>query len=178
MKKLKGRGFQEFDEDWKHRGYLREDSMYRTCNQELKGNFSLEEPPHKCVLIHHLDPYLKLGPFKLEEYVHKPYRTVFRDFLSEKEIDHMITISVPNLSRGRGKSKTNINGVPSDYKYGRKKATIHKTVQYWFNDVKFTNDFKFKWTNEDGGMFADFDHISYDCPYGSDYECRKYEIGK
>lgn len=152
--------------------------MYRTCNQELKGNFSLEESPHKCVLIHHSDPYLKLGPFKLEEYVHKPYRTVFRDFLSEKEIEHMITISVPNLSRDRGKSRTNLDAVPSEFKYGRKKATIHKTVQYWFNDVKYLNDFKFKWSNEDGGLFADFDNIWYECPHGSDYECRKYKIGK
>ena len=48
----------------------------------------------------------------------------------------------------------------------------------WFNDVKYLNDFKFKWTNEDGGLFADFDNIWYECPHGSDYECRKYKIGK
>ena len=76
----------EHSDEWRQRGYLREDSMYRTCNLELKGNFSLTEKPHKCFFLHHLNPYLKLGPYKLEEYVHTPYRVVFRDFLSEKEI--------------------------------------------------------------------------------------------
>ena len=166
----------EDDNDWRARGYFREDSMYRTCNLELFGNFSLEEKPHSCYFLHHFDPYLKLGPFKLEEYVHRPYRVVFRDILSETEIDHMINLSKPKLSRHRGKNQGNIQAVPSDFKYGKKKATIHKTVQHWFNDVSYPKDFNYHFEGEDGGQFAFFDNIWYNCPHGSDKECRKYLI--
>ena len=88
----------------------------------------------------------------------------------------MITISKPNLSRDRGKSRTNVDAVPSDFKYGKKKATVHKTVQYWFNDVNYPNLFHFDFSMQDKGLFASFDDIWFNCPKGPDGECRKYDI--
>ena len=88
----------------------------------------------------------------------------------------MITISTPNLSRGRGKSRTNEDAVASDFKYGKKKATIHKTVQHWFNDVKYPNSFKYDFKVQENGLFASFEEIWFDCPVGPDSECRKYDI--
>ena len=93
-------------------------------------------------------------------------------------VEHMIKISTPKLSRSRGKSLTNENAQASDFKYGNKKATIHKTVQHWFNDVDYPNSFDYHHNVKDKGMFAHFDEITYSCPHGNgtDKECRKYEI--
>ena len=80
-------------------GYGREDLLSKTCNREIRNNITLQ--PNQCHFLHNFDPYLKLGPFQLEVYTKIPYRVVFHDFLSQKEIDHMIEISLPNLSRDR-----------------------------------------------------------------------------
>ena len=41
------------------------------------------------------------GPFKLEVHMWAPYRTVFHDFLTEREMDWMIEYSKPRLSKTR-----------------------------------------------------------------------------
>ena len=54
-----------------------------------------------CKLLHHNDPYLKLGPFKVEVVRQKPYLSVFRDILTEKEMQFLIDYASPRLSRSR-----------------------------------------------------------------------------
>ena len=52
-----------------------------------------------CFQFHHEDPYLKLGPFKLDNQNMAPYITVFRDFFSDKEMDYYKDFSRDNLER-------------------------------------------------------------------------------
>ena len=47
-------------EEW-YRGMVREDALQRTCNNEMRGNYT---DNFKCYFLHHFDPYLKMFPFK------------------------------------------------------------------------------------------------------------------
>jgi hypothetical protein len=67
----------------------------------------------------------------------EPYRVVFHDFLSEEEINWMIGYSKPKLSRERIVAKSNDEGEKYEFREGRRKKIVHKTVQVWFNDVEF-----------------------------------------
>ena len=155
-------------EEW-FRGMVREDALQRTCNRELRGNYT---DNFKCHFLHHFNPYLKLGPFKLEVKLDKPYRTILHDMLTEKEIQHMIDISVPNLSRTRGHSASN-EGSRSEFRYGDKKYIIHKTVQHWFSDVLYDGS-KVRYTSvaEEGPTNTYFDDLRLDYIEGYD----KYEV--
>ena len=148
---------------------VREDALQRTCNRELRGNYT---DNFKCHFLHHFNPYLKLGPFKLEVKLDKPYRTILHDMLTEKEIQHMIDISVPNLSRTRGHSASN-EGSRSEFRYGAKKYIIHKTVQHWFSDVLYDGS-KVRYTSvaEEGPTNTYFDDLRLDYIEGYD----KYEV--
>ena len=86
-----------------------------------------------CHLLHNFDPYLKMGPVQLEIYSKNPYIVAFHDFLSEKEIQHIIHISSPNLSRQRNVTNSNTAGNAHEYKSGKRTPVFHKTNQYWFN---------------------------------------------
>ena len=67
------------------------------------GSFQTTEniQVESCKLLHHNDPYLKLGPFKVEVVRQKPYLSVFRDILTEKEMQFLIDYASPRLSRSR-----------------------------------------------------------------------------
>ena len=87
-----------------YRGMVREDALQRTCNNEIRGNYS---DNFKCHFLHHFNPYLKLCPFKLEVKLDKPYRIILHDMLTEEEIQHILNLSIPNLSRTRRHSPSN-----------------------------------------------------------------------
>jgi hypothetical protein len=130
--------FQRLETDaTEYGGYKAEDSLSQTCSGALKAKYT--GIPPKCHFLHHFDPYLKVGPFKFEVLLMRPYRTVFHDFLSETEIQHLIDISIPNLSRHRHTSASNHAGEKHEYRSGARKITKHKTVQYWFNDIEYHN---------------------------------------
>ena len=113
------------------KGYAREDLIAKTCNGQIRRNITAEK--NYCHFLHNFDPYLKMGPVQLEVYTKNPYRVVFHDFLSKKEIHHIINISLPNLSRQRNVTTSNTVGNAHEYKSGERVADIHKTNQYWFN---------------------------------------------
>ena len=50
-------------------------------------------------LLHHGDPYLKLGPFKVEEKSPNPFLILFKDMFSDNEVQHFKTIAENNLKR-------------------------------------------------------------------------------
>ena len=112
------------------------------------GKFSppaIRENSH-CRLLHHGDPYLKLGPFKEEQMSLVPYVVVFHDILSDLEIDFLIKESRPNLSRKRLYHTDNSGSVTQ--KKGKKGVrVIHKTVQAWLDEVDYP-DKHFKETFE------------------------------
>ena len=72
-------------------GMVREEALSNICNKDLRGNWT---DHYKCHLLHHFDPFLKLGPFKLEIKLDRPYRAVFHDILTDNEIQHMIDLSI------------------------------------------------------------------------------------
>ena len=89
----------------------------------------------KCGYLHHFDPYLRLGPFKVEVYLRSPYLSVLHDLLTEKEIQWMIDYSVPRLSRVRGNNGEIVPGYQKIDKTNRR--TVHKTVQCWIEDIAY-----------------------------------------
>lgn len=121
--------------DWAYKdhsetGFVIGDTLSRTCS----GDFVQKPPknPTKCHLLHNFHAYLKLAPVKVEILLEDPYRALFHDFLSQVEIQHLINISIPNLSLAR------------IYDPGAKKnAIIHKTVQYWFKDVFYDGNLSY-----------------------------------
>ena len=90
----------------------------------------------KCGYLHHFDPYLRLGPFKVEVISRSPYISILHDLLTEEEIQWMIEYSVPRLSRVRDNHGQKI--LPKYLKRDKKKRqTVHKTVQCWIQDIMY-----------------------------------------
>ena len=99
---------------------------------------------HRCVRVHHKDPYTKLGPFKIEYVHHNPFFLIIHDLLTEEDMDYLKTWATPRLSRkrdvqrdveedqeSRGKWVEQENG---DFvKHVRR--TIKKSVQAWLDET-------------------------------------------
>ena len=93
-------------------------------------------PEHQCRFLHHEDPYLKLGPFKEEKMVSRPYVVIFHDILSDKEIDYLVEETRPNLSRKRDFSKsTSTAYARHELKGSKKRRIVQKTVQAWIDEA-------------------------------------------
>ena len=90
-----------------------------------------------CRFLHHNDPYLKLAPFKLEQYSTKPYLVIFHDILSNGEISFIVNKSKPILSRTRTFDSTSEAINIHEIKSGKKRRVVHKTVQSWIKEVEF-----------------------------------------
>ena len=63
-----------------------------------------------CKLLHHQNPYLRVGPFKVDDQSKSPYITVFRDFFSDSEMDHYKIFARDRLERsgyGSGSHRNN-----------------------------------------------------------------------
>lgn len=86
--------------------------------------------------LHHKNPFLKLAPFKTEQYSNNPYIILAHDILSDEEINYLITKSQNYLSKKRTlsyQSGANMNDIQS----GRRRRMVEKSVQYWFNEAEF-----------------------------------------
>jgi hypothetical protein len=91
-----------------------------------------------CRLLHHTDPYLKLGPFKEEQFSEIPYVVVFHDILTDNEMDFMIINGAPNLSRKRANETENQHiSALHEVRSGAKRKIVQKTVQTWFDEVEW-----------------------------------------
>ena len=66
----------------------------------------------KCFYLHYFDPYLQLGPFKLEPRNEKPYLAIFRDFFYDDEMREYIDQVTPQMERSMHLTK--------DFKPGEK----------------------------------------------------------
>ena len=108
------------------------DSLFMdTCThgQRLTRAFQTKEPI--CRFLHHQNPYLKLGPFKEELKSERPYAVVFHDILTDAEMDYLIKISIPKLSRKRYPNGDISRGQQHEFRSGKKIKIVHKTVQAW-----------------------------------------------
>ena len=96
----------------------------------------------KCYLVHHVEPYLKLGPFHFEVKLFSPFRTIIHDFFTSKEMDWIINYSKPRLSIARDIPMSNTQKSPSERRYsdGKDGHAVSKTVQMWFDDIRYTTE--------------------------------------
>jgi prolyl 4-hydroxylase len=116
---------------------------------------------HHCHYLHHNNPFLKLGPFKIEVASKKPFVIVFHDLLSDKEMNYMVDISRPNLSRGRHVEAANTGNAKHEYKSGKKTKIVAKSVQHWIEDIYYEEqvedpmapDNNYNYTIKDDVMF-------------------------
>lgn len=116
------------------KSYLEEWKFTKICkNGKWKESASALTANKKsqCRYLHHLNPYLMLGPFKEDHLSSKPYIVVFRDFLSNNEIDELIEKSKPKLSEKR------MFDLTGDMNSGKYNIKVHKSVQAWLEDVKW-----------------------------------------
>ena len=106
-----------------------------------RGTFIRGEvkPVPKCRLLHHFDPYLKLGPFQVEVITDQPYRSMLHNVLYNHELEWMVEYSTPYLSEARelDAAKQVFNVSKGDT---GKREFILKTIQTWFNDLKYNPD--------------------------------------
>ncbi len=98
----------------------------------------------KCRYLHHGDPYLRLAPFNEEQVSSAPYTVVFRNILSEAEIRFLVDYSKPRLSRTRGEGRSKLDYADAiaehEFREGKKRKIVHKTVQVWINEAIWHNN--------------------------------------
>ena len=93
----------------------------------------------RCRYLHHDDPYLKLGPFKLDVESEEPFIAVFRDFFTPKEMDFLVSGSKPQLSKRRIVDEYNDLIEAGRRNSAAKNVTriIHKSVQVWWKEIEY-----------------------------------------
>ena len=88
-----------------HQHPILNDQFNRLCRGEKMRDESWFKHI-KCLHHHSNNPYLRLGPFKLEDQSHDPYITVFRDFFSDHEMLHYKKYARSRLRRSEYGGKT------------------------------------------------------------------------
>ncbi|XP_071746654.1 prolyl 4-hydroxylase subunit alpha-2 [Lepeophtheirus salmonis] len=71
----------------------------------------IDDKDLSCSYLHFNDPYLKLGPFKLENLNSYPFIGVYHDFLYDNEMESFKSHSRPLLERSQHSGKKNSNEV-------------------------------------------------------------------
>ena len=117
---------------------------FRTCQigkrQINTYHTGMEQLSKPCRLLHHQNPYLKLGPFKEEMYSTVPYSVVMHDILTDAEIDFLKKESSPNLSRTRTYDSSYASSGAfniAEFKSGARRRIIQKSVQAWLSEVEW-----------------------------------------
>ena len=113
----------------------------RTCQNGkwLKpSHTTVKQLMSPCRLLHHQNPYLKLGPFKEEQYSVAPYTVVFHDILTDAEISFLKKESTPNLSRKRNYESWDSGAIKrAEYNSGDRHRVVQQAVSAWFSDVQW-----------------------------------------
>ena len=77
----------------------------------------------KCMFLDQNDPFIRLGPFKLEIMHNKPYVAVFRNFMYDDEIEHFKNYASDKLHRSSVQSK-------------RSTVVTRTSKQTWLDDFR------------------------------------------
>jgi hypothetical protein len=80
----------------------------------------------------------------LEELWIRPYRSKIHDFLTETEIDYLITVSTPYLSDARKVQKETV-------KEEQNVQSVSKTVQHWLDEISFKENATYGYFEEEAG---------------------------
>ena len=112
----------------------KDESDRMICRGSLTGAMVEEQGPQRCYFLHHNDPYLRLGPFKMEKLLPSPFRMIFHDFLTEPEIQWLLDYSKPKLSTTRERPPSNKDVKKHDVSK-KKVRIVAKTTQVFIPDV-------------------------------------------
>ncbi len=113
------------------------DNFEVLCKGENMRTSDMDSDKH-CRRLHHKNPYLRLGPFKLEELSYEPYITVIHQLMYEDEMQHFKDYASDRLERsghGNGASSTTSLKRTSkqtwlDHRYFEPKIDlIHNTIK-------------------------------------------------
>lgn len=110
--------------------------MRSVCNGFSFRAYTRQKTQFNCHWLHHRDPYLRLGPFKLEQVSDDPYLVVFHEIFTEDEMKYMVENSLPHLSRSRTGGE-NRGATAHDFKNGKKRRIVSKSVQHWMADLVY-----------------------------------------
>ena len=84
---------------------MKEHKFCRLNNPEKINKAYVAGPPeldvHRCVRVHHGDPYTKLGPIKVEVVHHSPVFYILHELFTEEDMEHLISWAKPRLSSKR-----------------------------------------------------------------------------
>ena len=80
----------------------------------------------------------------MEELWIRPYRSKIHDFLTETEIDYLITVSTPYLSDARKVQKEAV-------KEEQNVQSVSKTVQHWLDEISFKENATYEYFEEETG---------------------------
>ena len=125
-------------------GLRKEDAFRRTCRNHIVNSKDL--PNLKCQFLHNHHPYLKMGPFKIEHLWSRPYRAKIHDFFSNSEMDYLVKISKPHLSEAR------LVDQRPKVKGKQIVRLVHKTVQFWIEDIIFRKNATFNYLEDEEGF--------------------------
>ena len=83
--------------------------------RHVKGRTDLSL--QKCQLVHHDNPYTKLGPFKTEIVHNSPVFVIFHELFTNDDIEYVINWATPRLSTERERRlQEDLNIRKSDWK--------------------------------------------------------------
>ncbi len=89
-----------------------DDRLWDLFNAACRGERGVRPPEMdlglSCQLLHYGDPYLRLGPFRLEPKNRAPFVAVFRDFMYEAETDAYREAAAARLERSKHYDKTGV----------------------------------------------------------------------
>ena len=91
-----------------------------------------EPDSHRCVLVHHGDPFTKLGPFKVEIAYHSPFMMIIHSLFTEEDTDYLVDFATPRLSRTRQIKLKEDNG-----RRPKNEWMYRKTVEFSTNNSNF-----------------------------------------
>ena len=95
-----------------------------------------ETENHKCILVHHRDPFTQLGPFKTELAYHSPLIMIIHELFTPEDTDYLMDWATPRLSRTRQIKLEEDNGwrPKNEWMYRKTVITITELSCYSVNN--------------------------------------------
>ena len=91
----------------------------------------------KSFLLHNSNPYLKMGPQKLEVIRYLPFRSIIRGFFTDSELELIRQYASPHLSYKRiiPPSTKKLRNI--DVLLTNQRRSVGKAVQMWISDINY-----------------------------------------
>lgn len=115
--------------------FIQEAVHHQVCRGDftrgVKKNPKSPDSFKKCGFVHHHDPFLKMGPFKMERIKRWPFIVIFRDFFSKRDLKWIKDHSRPRMTLER-----EFEGGDEEKKFYHKKKyiSVQKTRMCWIQN--------------------------------------------